>query len=107
MMLVQTGEDNCAFRGKSQQGRDVFDMSEILKDRLVFSVQTKLDVMPEMYTRKDDFLYQPVIFRQYLNKIGNTSFEIIRELHCQKGIENKLFFSCCNDLCKILEFKCC
>ena len=43
MMLVQTGEDNCAFRGKSQQERDVFDMSEILKDRLVFSVQTKLD----------------------------------------------------------------
>lgn len=107
MMLVQTGEDNCAFRGKSQQERDVFDMSEILKDRLVFSVQTKLDVMPEMYTRKDDFLYQPVIFRQYLNKIGNTSFEIIRELHCQKGIENKYSFTCCNDLCKILEFKCC
>ena len=91
-MLVQTGEDNCSFRGKSQHGRDVFDMSEILKDRLIFSVQTKLDVMPELYTRKDDFLYQPVIFRQYLNKIGNTSFEIIRELHCQKGIDNNHLF---------------
>ena len=88
MMLMQTGEDNCLFRGKPQLGRDVFGMADLLKDKLVFSVQTKTDIMPELYTRKDDFLYEPVLFRQYLNKIGNTSLEVIRELHSQKGTEN-------------------
>ena len=60
-------------------------MAEVLKENLVFTITTKLDIMQELYTQKDKFLYEPLLFREYLNKMGNTSMEVIRELHCQKG----------------------
>ena len=84
-MLIQAGEDNSGCRALAQVGRDPFDITRLLKGKLCFTVMAKLDFMPELYTRMDDFLYGPVVFRQYLNKIGNTSLEVIKELHCEKG----------------------
>ncbi len=68
---------------------------------LCISVFCKLDFMPEMYIRMDDFLYKPVTFRTYLNKIGTTSFEGVKEIHSQKGIVHPVSIKCSLPLSEI------
>lgn len=84
LMMIQAAEDNILFRSK-KLGRDMVLLNELLKGKLVFAMVCKLDVMPDLYTKKDDFMYDKIHFRQYLNKVGNTSLEMVKELHCLKG----------------------
>ncbi len=37
MKMLETGEDNCGYRGKTQHGIDVFDMGKLLQGKLIFS----------------------------------------------------------------------
>ncbi len=72
--MMETGYENCCHRSVQQHGIDVFDMDAILKGgKLLFIVTGKLELLPEMYVKADDFLYQPVPYRQYLNRIGRTT----------------------------------
>ncbi len=86
-MKVQAAEQNINYRGLRDQHKDVVMMNFLLQNgqNLMFALTTRIDIMPELYTKKNDHLYKEVKYQQYLNKFGNTSFEVLKEIHCQKG----------------------
>ncbi len=87
LMKVQAAEQNINYRGLRDKHKDVVMMDFLLQNgqNLMFALTTRIDIMPELYTKKDDHLYKEVKYQQYLNRFGNTSFEVLKEIHCQKG----------------------
>ncbi len=84
LLLLAAARDNCCFKG-DPAGRDFFRISDLLKERMVFIMATQMQVSRNMYDRKNDFLYEPVQFSGYLNKVGKTSLEIFTFLDSPKG----------------------
>ena len=58
---------------------------DLLRDNIGVLVSETLNIMSEIYTKKDDFLYQPIVYRQFLNKVGTTSIQYASEIYSRNG----------------------
>ena len=80
MEQFRGGLENCGFRIETA-------FADLCQDNFTVAVAGTLDIMSEMYTKQNDFLYKPVLYKQFLNKVGTTSCQYVAELYSHNGLD--------------------
>ena len=83
-MMIQSGKDNIVGAGlPTDPGRKYGNFVSLQCSNQVFTLSSQFTIHPELYTKRPNFYYAPLLFKEYLNKIGKTSLEVVRELYVQ------------------------
>ena len=83
-MMIQSGKDNVVGAGlPSDPGKKYGNFVSLQYGNQVFTLSSQFTIEPQLYTRRPEYYYAPLIFKEYLNKIGKTSLEVVRELYVQ------------------------
>ena len=81
-MMIQSGKDNVVGSGlPSDPGRKYGNFVSLQHNNQVFTLSSQFTIEPELYTKRPQIYYAPLLFKEYLNKIGRTSLEVVRELY--------------------------
>lgn len=83
-MMIQSGKDNIVGAGlPTDPGRKYGNFISLQYGNQVFTLSSQFSIESELYTKRADFYYAPLLFKEYLNRIGTTSLEVVRELYVQ------------------------
>ena len=83
-MMIQSGKDNIVGAAlPTEPGRKYGNFISLQDGNQVFTLSSHFTVQPHLYTKRPQFYYAPLLFKEYLNKIGRTSLEVVRELYVQ------------------------
>ncbi len=81
-MMIQSGKENVVGDALPGDGQNHYgDFTSLLFNGQVFTLSSNFKIEPELYTKRSEFYYAPLLFKEFINKIGNTSVEVVRELY--------------------------
>ena len=83
--LIEEAYDYTTDFGLEKCGRDFHDVNMIHEGKLAFTVFLKLEFTENLYLNMNEILLQPVWVKMYLNRVGNSSLQILKDLYDKKG----------------------
>ncbi len=86
-MMIQSGKENVVGDALPGDGENHYgDFTSLLFNGQVFTLSSNFQIEPGLYTKRPEFYYAPLLYREFINKLGRTSVEVVRELYVKHSM---------------------